>query len=166
MTSDRFILVYFDVDGTILYNDLPPADWDDPQGRHPTTGEDIYGEMPIYNSHAYLNPELRPGDMQHIRHILTCRPRVRREYTLNVLRKHGIVTCTDFFYSGQYTRDSGLKWKANQLWWHLADYYVDNDPAYRRDLTEWLEWEGSDCQCISVAEWQRLLDAGVFTWRS
>ncbi|MDE2517948.1 MAG: hypothetical protein O0X93_01690 [Methanocorpusculum sp.] len=153
----------WDIDGTILLNPLPQPDWDNPHAKHPTTGEDIYGDMPIYNSHAYLNPELQPGDLEQIRHLLTGRPESRLQLTLLTLIKYGIEPIfLHLWPQGRiYSRAGCISWKAHTLDWMNAAYYVDNDPAYRRDLVSELKQIGSGCRCISVAEWQDLQDAGV-----
>ena len=155
----------WDIDGTILLNPLPQPDWDDPHATHPTTGEGIYGEMPIYNSYTIINPELHPGDMEQIRHILTGRPESRLQLTLRALKKYDIepVAITLWPQNRIYSRADCIEWKARSIDWMNAAYYVDNDPAYRRDLTAELEQIGSDCCCISIAEWQELIDTGADT---
>jgi hypothetical protein len=157
------IVTIWDIDGTILLNPLPQPDWDDPYATHPTTGEDIYGHMPIYNSHAYLNLELQPGDLEQIRYLLTGRPESRLQLTLHALKKYGIEPLTLALWpqSRIYSRLDCIAWKARSLDWMNAAYYVDNDPEYRRDLTAELQHIGWDCRCISVIEWQDLRDAGV-----
>ena len=156
-------ITIWDVDGTILMNDLPQPDWDDPNGVHPTTGENIYGEMTEYNKHAYLNPQLRTTDLIAINHLLTGRPSTRRDLTLGALQTLGIPVRTIAFWPAQetYSRAKCLEWKAQALWWRQARYYVDDDPAYRADLTALLEKHHIPCRCISVAEWQRMKNAGV-----
>lgn len=154
----------FDVDGTILINDLPQPDWDDPDAVHPITGEHIYGHMPIYNCHCRLNPQLQHGDLDLIRYILTGRPECRKDLTIKALAAHGIqpILVGMWPQTRRYTHADCIAWKANYLRWVHAAYYVDNDPDYCRDLTTELQQIGSECCCISVAEWQQLLDMGVF----
>ena len=41
-------IVVFDIDGTLLINDLPAPDWDNPQAIHPITRENICGPMSEY----------------------------------------------------------------------------------------------------------------------
>lgn len=154
----------WDIDGTILLNPLPQPDWDDPHATHPTTGESIYGEMPVYNSYNALNPELQGGDLEQIRHILTGRPESRRQLTLHTLRSHNITprSLTLWPQNRIYSRADCIIWKAFILWWQCADYYVDNDPIFRQELrTELLRQGDYHCRCISVAGWQDLRDAGV-----
>lgn len=153
----------WDIDGTIILNDLPQPDWDDPNGIHPTTGENIYGDMTEYNKHAYLNPHIFKKDLGTIHNILTGRPDTRRDLTLQTLKNIGIIPDTIRFWPSDkiYSRNACLAWKARILWLMDADYYVDDDPAYRRDLVKHLIQNKSYCQCISVAEWNKLHIAGL-----
>lgn len=152
----------WDIDGTILLNPLPQPDWDDPHATHPTTGESIYGEMPIYNSYTTLNPELQGGDLEQIRHILTGRPESRRQLTLHTLRSHNITPRSLTLWSQNriYSRTDCITWKAHSLDSMNAAYYIDNDPDFCRELQLQLQKIGSDCRCISIAEWQELMDQG------
>ncbi len=152
--------IVFDIDGTILINDLPSPDWDNPQAIHPITRENVCGDMPEYWAHNRLNPELREGDLEQIEYILTGRPIYRKKMTITELGDHNIFPLRTSFYPGNwlYTHDRCMNWKVAVLNITLgADYYVDNDPEVKKRLTPLLP---SKCKVITVAEWQELTDAG------
>ena len=151
--------VVFDIDGTLLINDLPDPDWDNPHAIHPVTRERICGHMPVYWSHNQLNPQLRPDDLREITVICTGRPQFRKQMTLTELNNHGITPYRIMMYpeKQQYTREKSIYWKALCLNVSLdADYYVDNDPILKTQLSPLL----TKCKILTVEEWQQLLDRG------
>lgn len=148
--------VFWDIDGTIMLNPLPSPNWEDPAARHPTTGEPISGQMPIYNSRAHLNPELSLEDLRQIKYVITSRPEFRRETTLRQLRQHGIY-CDLLVMSPEiYDRDLWAWYKAMELDNHNAQYYVDNDPMFCGLVQNYILsiHPTSPCICMTVAEWQ------------
>lgn len=156
-------IVVWDIDGTILTNPLPSPDWDNPAAVHPTTGENVCGDMPIYFSHNQLNPELCAGDLLRIKWILTGRQRYRKRMTLDELSKYHIKPLHITMYPNwrQYTHKKCMEWKADILSiGSRVDYYVDNDPHVADELTQLLQKRRSHCQVISVSEWQNMVDGG------
>lgn len=156
--------VVWDIDGTLLVNPLPAPDWDNPQAVHPTTGENVCGDMPVYFSHNQLNPQLRPKDLPEIDWVLTGRPRYRRLMTFDELGKYHInpLTLTLFPSEWQYTHKKCMEWKADVLAVSFAaDYYVDNDPQVAAEIIPLLKERKSHCQVITVSQWQQMFDDGV-----
>lgn len=151
--------VYWDIDGTILLNPLPSPNWEDPAARHPTTGEPISGQMPIYNSRAHLNPELTLDDLKQIKYVITSRPEFRRETTLRQLRQHGIYPDDLIMYPGSqiYSRDRAAEYKAIQLDLYGATHYVDNDPDFGGLVQELLSQKWVDCTCVCIEDWRDIL---------
>ncbi|MDD3098849.1 MAG: hypothetical protein PHW36_00675 [Bacilli bacterium] len=155
-----FHLPIWDLDGTLQLNDLPQPDWENPNARHPTTLEPVTGEMLLYWSHNYPNPEIQPGDLENITHILTGRPEIRRRRTLSELRRFGIREARLIMYPTLYSWSirQAVDWKAEQLLKLGATHYIDNDQAFNQQLRQKLH--GTVC-CLTVAEYHDLLDAGV-----
>ncbi len=153
-------LSMWDMDGTIMLNDMENPDWDNPSARHPTTLEPINGEMLLYWSHNYPNPELYPGDIENIRNILTGRPEIRRRRTTDELHRFGItqpklIMYPDFF---SWSTRKVVNWKAQQLSLAGASYYIDNDQAFNEQLQKKTNGKIS---CLTIAEYHDLIDAGI-----
>ena len=148
--------VFWDIDGTILINDLPAPNWDDPAATHPITGENVCGPMPVYWSHNHLNPNLTPANCTAIQRIITARPDYRMQMTCDELARVGIQPIGLWMFPGTeiYTRDKNLQYKATYLDLMDAEFYIDEDPDYRGKLQQILRRQGSPCHCISIAEWK------------
>jgi hypothetical protein len=153
-------LPFWDIDGTLLKNDLPQPNWEDPSARHPTTLEPITGEMIIYWSHNYPNPEIWPGDLERIKHILTGRPRIRERRTNDELRRMGITKHIIIMYPDLFSWSTrqAINWKAEQLRLAGATHYIDNDQAFNEQLQEKTNGKIS---CLTIAEYHDLIDAGL-----
>lgn len=148
--------VFWDIDGTIMLNPLPSPNWEDPAARHPTTGEPISGQMPIYNSRAVLNSELTSSDIRQIKYVITSRPEFRRETTVRQLQQHGIK-CDVLVMSPEiYKRDLWARYKAIELVNWDADYYIDNDPIFCLCVQGYLMAQESSCLCMNIREWHDL----------
>lgn len=110
---------------------------------------------------AKLNPEITLDILRLIRNILTIQPESNRQSALLHLKQNGITPDTIEMYPGnQNNPEDAAEYKARQLFFRQADFYVDNDVMSRVRVRQYLEQiceqRGSKpkTRCVSIQELQ------------